>query len=110
MSEWPIDWRALVTEAIRRRKNEGLTQRSLAALAGVSVPTVNAFEQGEINLRFERIVAILDTLGLFTQAARSDDLQSLIHTARHRWQELIEPLPEETLRVNLMGTVTKPMR
>lgn len=94
MSEWPIDWRALVTEAIRRRKNEGLTQRSLAALAGVSVPTVNAFEQGEINLRFERIVAILDTLGLFTQAARSDDLQSLIHTARHRWQELIEPLPE----------------
>lgn len=95
MSEWPIDWRALVGEAIRRRKSEGLTQRSLAALAGVSVPTVNAFEQGEINLRFERIVAILDTLGLFTLTARTDDLQSLMHASRQRWQELIEPLAED---------------
>jgi transcriptional regulator with XRE-family HTH domain len=94
MSEWPLDWRALVDEAVRRRKEEGLTQRSLAALAGVSVPTVNAFEQGEINLRFERIVAILDALGLFKLAARADDFQSFIHAARQRWKQLVEPLPE----------------
>ncbi|WP_430414031.1 helix-turn-helix domain-containing protein [Parasphingorhabdus sp.] len=94
MSEWPIDWRALVDEAIRRRKREGLSQRSLAALAGVSTPTVNAFEQGEINLRFERIVAILDTLGLFVQPGKSDSLQSFVHEARRRWQELVANLPE----------------
>ena len=94
MTQWPIDWRALVDEAIRRRKNEGLTQRSLAALAGVSTPTVNAFEQGEINLRFERVVAILDALGLFVQPGRTDSLQSFIHEARRRWSELADDLPE----------------
>lgn len=30
MTEWPIDWRAVVDEAIRRRKREGLSQRTLA--------------------------------------------------------------------------------
>ena len=95
MNQWPLDWRALVDEAIRLRKREGLSQRSLAALAGVSTPTVNAFEQGEINLRFERIVAILDTLGLFVQPGRTDSLQSFVHEARRRWKELIVELPEE---------------
>lgn len=94
MSEFPIDWRRIVDEAVRRRKGEGLTQRSLAALAGVSLPTVNAFEQGEITLRFERIVAILDALGLFVQSGRADSLQSFIHAARNRWQELVANLPD----------------
>lgn len=95
MTNWPIDWRAVVDEAIRRRKQEGLTQRSLAALAGVSPPTVNAFEQGEINLRFERIVAILDALGLFVQPGRADNLQSFILNARSRWKDLVEKLPDD---------------
>lgn len=95
MSEWPIDWRDVVDEARRRRQQEGLTQRALAALAGVSVPTVNAFEQGEIRLRFERVVAILDALGLFVQPGRSDSLQSFVHSARRRWQELTEDLPDD---------------
>ena len=44
MTDWPIDWHATVDEAIRRRKEEGLSQRSLAALAGVSLPMlVRAF-------------------------------------------------------------------
>lgn len=94
MSAWPINWRALVAEAIRRRKSEGLTQRSLAALAGVSAPTVNAFEQGAINLRFERIVAILEALGLFVLPGRSDDLATFIETARARWRDLVDELPE----------------
>lgn len=76
MTGLPIDWRQVVDEAIRRRKADGLTQRDLAALAGVSLPTVNQFEQGEINLRFERVVAILDAVGLFVQPGRSDSLQS----------------------------------
>lgn len=93
---FPLDWRQVVGEAVRRRKEEGLTQRSLAALAGVSLPTVNAFEQGDITLRFERIVAILDALGLFVQSGRSDSLHSFIYDARTRWQSLIDDLPESS--------------
>lgn len=95
MSEWPIDWRALVDEAIRRRKREGLTQRSLAELAGVSAPTVNAFEQGEIRLRFERVIAILEALGLFVQPSQPDSFSAFRHNARRRWEELVALLPED---------------
>lgn len=93
MTIQPIDWRAVVDEAVRRRKQDGLTQRDLAALAGVSVPTVSAFEKGEINLRFERIVAILDSLGLFKWPGQSDSLQAFVHSARRRWEELTAVLP-----------------
>jgi transcriptional regulator with XRE-family HTH domain len=95
MSEWPLDWRALVEEAIRRRKTEGLSQRSLAALAGVSVPTVNAFEQGDIRLRFERVVAILESLSLIVQTGRPDSFQAFLTVARRRWDELTSALPED---------------
>lgn len=95
MTEWPIDWRVVVDEAIRRRKREGLTQRSLAELAGVSVPTVNAFEQGEIRLRFERVIAILEALGLFVQPSDPDSFSAFRHNSRRRWEELIAPLPLE---------------
>jgi transcriptional regulator with XRE-family HTH domain len=95
MTQGPIDWRAVVDEAIRRRKEEGLSQRALAALAGVSVPTVNAFEQGEIRLRFERVVAILDALGLFIQPGPPDSLNAFIHGARRRWEELVRELPHD---------------
>jgi transcriptional regulator with XRE-family HTH domain len=96
MTSLPLDWRLVVDEAVRRRKEEGYTQRSLAALAGVSVPTVNAFEQGQINLRFERVVAILDALGLFVQSGRTDSLQSFVYDARARWKALVEDLPEDS--------------
>lgn len=96
MTSFPIDWRLVVDEAVRRRKEEGHTQRSLAALAGVSVPTINAFEQGEITLRFERVVAILDALGLFVQSGRTDSLQSFVYDARARWKSLVEDLPNDS--------------
>lgn len=89
MSEWPLDWRALVDEAIRRRKAEGLTQKGLAALAGVSAPTVIAFERGEINLRLERVFAILDAVGLIVQPGAPDSLAAFVHAARKRWEDLI---------------------
>jgi transcriptional regulator with XRE-family HTH domain len=95
MSGFPIDWREVVGEALRRRKADGLTQRDLAALAGVSLPTVNQFERGEINLRFDRVVAILDALGLFVQPGRSDSLQSFEHGARRRWDEVVADLPAD---------------
>lgn len=95
MTDWPIDWRATVDEAIRRRKEEGLSQRSLAALAGVSLPTVNAFEQGQINLRFERVIAILEALDLFVRPADEDSFESFLHDSRRRWKDLVAPLPSD---------------
>jgi transcriptional regulator with XRE-family HTH domain len=95
MTEGPIDWRAVVDEAIRRRKQDGLSQRDLAALAGVSVPTVNSFEKGDTNLRFDRVVAILDAVGLFLHPGESDSLQAFVHSARRRWSELVAELPED---------------
>jgi transcriptional regulator with XRE-family HTH domain len=95
MTDLPIDWRAVVNEAIRRRKEEGLSQRDLAALAGVSAPTVNAFEKGQINLRLDRVAAILDSLGLFLAPGGPGGLEAFIQSARRRWQELTSDLPPE---------------
>ncbi|RVT93484.1 helix-turn-helix domain-containing protein [Sphingomonas crocodyli] len=95
MTNWPIDWRAVVDEAVRRRKREGLSQRSLGELAGVSAPTINAFEQGEINLRFERIVAILHALGMFVSPGKADAFDTFIYNARRKWEELVAPLPSD---------------
>lgn len=95
MTEWPIDWRATVDEAVRRRKQEGLTQAQFAALAGVSRATVVAFEQSEINLRFERVIAILDALGLFVQPGHSNSFQSFVHDARNRFKELVDRLDDD---------------
>jgi transcriptional regulator with XRE-family HTH domain len=95
MSQGPINWRELVDEAVRRRKAEQMTQSELAELAGVSRPTVVTFEQGEINLRFERIVAILDALGLFIQPGRADSLAMFIHEAKRRFTDLTQPLAAE---------------
>lgn len=95
MTPWPLDWRELVNEAIRRRRVEGLTQRSLAALAGVSTPTVNAFERGGTRLRLEKALAILDVLGLVVLPGAPDGLPAFAQAARRRWSELVEPLPAD---------------
>lgn len=90
-----IDWSAVVDEVVRRRKEEGLTQRQLAALAGVSTPTVNAFEQGETKLQFERVISILEAVNLFTHAGRNDDFDGFIRNARRRWEALTSSLADD---------------
>lgn len=93
MTDWPLDWRDLVDEAVRRRKAERHTQKSLAALAGVSVPTVNAFEQGDIKLRLEKVFEILDALGMIVLPGAPDSFPAFVHAARKRWEALVAPLP-----------------
>jgi len=95
MTDWPIDWREVVEEAKTRRIAEGLSQRALAELAGVSAPTVNVFEQGDIKLNFASVVAILDALGMIVKPGPPDSLNAFIHSARRRWNELVEPLPAD---------------
>lgn len=59
-----LNWRSYVEEAVRRRKAEGLSQEALAALAGVTKPTVIRFERGEENVHLESALAILRALGI----------------------------------------------
>ena len=59
-----LDWPRIVTEAVRRRKSQGLTQEQLSVLAGVSKPTLNRFEKGGTSVRLESALRILRVLGL----------------------------------------------
>lgn len=62
--EQRLNWKNLVVEAVRIRKHEKLTQRQLAALAGVTQPTVVKFEKGSTTMRVESALSILAALGL----------------------------------------------
>jgi len=59
-----LNWEALVAEAVKRRKQQRLTQKQLAVLAQVSGPTVNTFEQGKTNITLDSAMKILYCLGL----------------------------------------------
>ncbi len=59
-----LNWKRLVDEAVAVRKQERLSQRDLAALAGVTQPTVVKFEKGSTSLRVDSALAILRALSL----------------------------------------------
>ncbi len=59
-----LNWSALVEEAIKRRKEQKLTQEQLAVLSGVSKPTLNSFEQGKTTIKLDSAIKILRMLGL----------------------------------------------
>lgn len=59
-----LNWKRLVDEAIAVRKQERLSQRDLAALAGVTQPTVVKFEKASTSLRVDSALAILRALSL----------------------------------------------
>ena len=47
-----------------RRKELSITQRELAALAGIGINTLTKIERGEANPSLNIILRVLDTLGL----------------------------------------------
>lgn len=59
-----LNWQNFVQEAIRRRKEQGLTQEQLAVLASVSKPTLNDFEKARLSLSLESASKILRVLGM----------------------------------------------
>lgn len=59
-----LNWEALVAEAIKRRKEQRLTQKQMAVLVGLSGPTVNSFEQGKTTITLDSALKILKALGL----------------------------------------------
>ena len=59
-----LNWQGFVEAAVRRRKEQKLTQEQLAVLAGVSKPTLNSFEQGKTTIKLDSALKILRVLGL----------------------------------------------
>lgn len=59
-----LDWQSFVQEAVKRRKEQNLTQEQLAVLSNVSKPTLNRFEQGKTNIKLDSALKILKMLGL----------------------------------------------
>ena len=59
-----LNWDLLVQEAIKRRKEQKISQRRLAAISGVSQPTISRFEQRRDDIQLSSAMKILDVLGL----------------------------------------------
>ena len=59
-----LNWDDLVIEAIKRRKEQRLTQKQLAVIAGVSGPTLNSFEQKKTSITLDSAIKILQCLDL----------------------------------------------
>ena len=59
-----LNWQSFVQEAVKRRKEQNLTQEQLAVLTNVSKPTLNRFEQGKTNIKLDSALKILMMLGL----------------------------------------------
>jgi transcriptional regulator with XRE-family HTH domain len=59
-----LDWQEIVAEAIKRRKQQRLTQEQLATICGISKPTLNNFEQAKTNITLDSALKILSNLGL----------------------------------------------
>jgi transcriptional regulator with XRE-family HTH domain len=92
----PLNWPGLVTEAIRRRKAEKLTQKEHAALASVSVPTIIAFDRGERTLSLTKAIDILRVVGLVEEPSNAGSQEIFVQQAFTRWRELIADLPKNS--------------
>jgi transcriptional regulator with XRE-family HTH domain len=92
----PLGWDALVKETLRRRKAEKLTQREHAALAGVSIPTIVAFDRGERTLSLTKAFAILRVVGLLDEDGKEDPHQVFVMDAYNHWRALTAKLPSDS--------------
>src|SRR5271170_1334581 len=92
----PLDWRALVNEAIRGRKAEKMTQREHAALASVSVPTIVSFDRGEETLTLAKAFDILRVVGLVAEASKEGTQGAFVQEAFTRWRDLTKSLPDNS--------------
>jgi transcriptional regulator with XRE-family HTH domain len=88
----PLNWQGLVDETLRRRKSEGMTQREHAALAGVSVPTIAAFERGERTLSLAKAFDILRVVGLIEAESTAGAQNAFVKESLERWRALVAPL------------------
>jgi transcriptional regulator with XRE-family HTH domain len=88
-----LNWQRLVTEAVARRKLERLTQREHAALAGVSVPTIAAFDRGKTTVSLAKAFDILRVVGLLDEPEEGGAQERFLRESFERWQSLTADLP-----------------
>jgi DNA-binding XRE family transcriptional regulator len=65
-----LDWESLVREAIKRRQENKLSQKHLAAIAGVNHVSVIKLEKMQENMELKTAFAILRVLGLVKKEVR----------------------------------------
>lgn len=92
----PLDWPGLVEEALRRRRAENLTQKEHAALAGVSVPTMNSFERKETSLSIGKALDILEVVALVAKRTRASSQDAFVAVSEQRWSELTSEIPVDS--------------
>lgn len=90
----PLNWQLFINEALRRRKTEKLTQKEHAALAGVSIPTIAAFERRDMTLSLAKAFDILRVVGLIEETKEEDVQDGFVRQSFTRWQKLSNQLPE----------------
>jgi len=66
----PADLAAIASQLRARRRELGLTQEVLAQLAGCSTRFVGAVESGKPTVRLDKLLPLLEALGLRLQLAR----------------------------------------
>jgi transcriptional regulator with XRE-family HTH domain len=89
----PLNWPEIVKETIKKRIELGLNQKTHAALAGVSIPTMISFERAETTITMDKVLAILDVVGMSIKAKPVDELSDFAEQANKRWFELTQKLP-----------------
>jgi transcriptional regulator with XRE-family HTH domain len=103
----PINWQEIVKVAKLKRKEEGLTQKAHASLAGVSIPTIISFDNAETTLSVQKALDILKVVNMVAKkSCNSDRLTEFALNAKNKWQELISSLPEDSLAVHPFGYYT----
>lgn len=93
MQDYKLNWPEIVKEAIRRRNEEGLMQKTHAALAGVSIPTMISFERAATTISMDKVLTILEVVGMIIKEKPIDKLSEFADQANKRWFELSKKLP-----------------
>jgi len=91
-----LNWQKLIDEAIERRKESKMTKREHTALAGVSAPTMAAFERGETTLSLAKAFDILRVVGLMDEPVAAGAQERFLRESIERWQTLVKDLPAKS--------------
>lgn len=62
--EFQLNWDAFVEEAVRRRRALKMSQKQLALIANISMPTLSRFEQNSKDIQLSTALQILGALGM----------------------------------------------
>lgn len=83
-----VEWSSVVKEAMRRRKTEKMSQRQHAQLAGVSVPTMAAFERGDLSLSLAKAFDILRVVGMVDEPEPETAQDRFVRETLLAWQAM----------------------